>query len=65
MGSGSFSRMDRGAMYGTPRWGTHADGLRGRLNNIAAIISLGLKSGCDMSQEVALASAVYLPSAPL
>jgi RHS repeat-associated protein len=57
--------MDEKGMFGTPQWHTHANDLRGRLDNIAAIISLGQKSGCDMSKEIVMASAVYLPSAPL
>jgi hypothetical protein len=56
---------DDGSMFGTMRWTTHANDLNGRLDNIAAIISLGQKSGCDMSKEVLLAAALYLPAAPL
>jgi RHS repeat-associated protein len=56
--------IDRGKMYGTHGWTTHAIDLQGRLDNIAAIISLGQKLGCDMSEEIALATTVYLPEAP-
>lgn len=45
-------------------WNGHADDLRGRLANIAAMISLGQKMGCDMSLEAALASTLFVPTAP-
>ncbi|MEJ1096028.1 MULTISPECIES: RHS repeat-associated core domain-containing protein [unclassified Pseudoxanthomonas] len=56
--------IDKGKMFATPRWGTHGDGLRGRLANIAAMISLGQKLGCDMSAEIAAATGLFLPGAP-
>lgn len=55
---------DKSGMYGTSRWGTHATGLQGRLENIAAMISLGQKLGCDMSTEAALAGNLFLPGMP-
>jgi RHS repeat-associated protein len=56
---------DDKSMFGTIGWTTHGNDLQGRLNSIAAMISLGTQSGCDMSQEIALAATLYLPSAPL
>lgn len=51
-------------MYGTAGWGTHASDLSGRLANIAAMISLGEKMGCDMTTEKVVAATLFLPSAP-
>ena len=45
-------------------WLNHAADLRGRINSIAAMISLGQKMGCDMSQEIALASTLLVPNRP-
>ena len=56
--------VDKSGMYGSPKWTTHANGLQGRLQNIAAMISLGRKMGCDMSAEEALATSLFLPSMP-
>lgn len=52
-------------MFGTPGWNTHKTNLIGRIDQIGAIISLGQKMGCDMSTEIMLASAIYVPNAPL
>ena len=52
-------------MFGTPGWNTHKTNLIGRIDQINAIISLGQKMGCDMSSEIALASALYVPNLPL
>ncbi|WP_145478243.1 hypothetical protein [Stenotrophomonas rhizophila] len=57
--------VDKGGMYGASGWATHAADLRGRLENIAAMISLGNKLGCDMSAEMAAAAGLYLPGRPL
>jgi hypothetical protein len=56
---------DKGGMFGTGRWDTHAAGVRGRIANIYAIISLGLKLGCDMSTEIALAKGLSVPNSPI
>jgi len=55
---------DDGGLYGTAGWGTHASDLNGRLANIAAMISLGEKMGCDMTTEKAAAITLFAPSAP-
>ncbi len=52
-------------LYGTMGWKTHGDDLMGRINNINAIISLGIKMGCDMSSEIAAASVLHVPSIPV
>lgn len=52
-------------LYGTMGWKTHGDDLSGRINNINAIISLGIKMGCDMSSEIAAASVLHVPSIPI
>ncbi|TXH66329.1 MAG: RHS repeat protein [Lysobacteraceae bacterium] len=56
--------VDNDELFGTPGWITHTNNLNGRLGRIAAMISLGIKSGCDMKEEIALAAALYVPSAP-
>ncbi|WP_408952764.1 RHS repeat-associated core domain-containing protein [Lysobacter sp. Hz 25] len=56
--------IDRDKMYGKTGWVTHTADLKGRLDNIAAMISLGQKVGCDMSAEIALATDLFLPSVP-
>jgi hypothetical protein len=45
-------------------WLNHAVNLRGRINGISAMISLGQKMGCDMSNEIALASTLLVPNRP-
>jgi hypothetical protein len=45
-------------------WLNHAANLRGRIDNVAAMISLGQKMGCDMSKEIALASTLLVPNRP-
>jgi hypothetical protein len=47
------------------RWTNHANDLSGRLESIAAMISLGQKMGCDMSAEATLAATLFVPTAPL
>ncbi len=56
---------DPGKMYGTAGWGTHAGDLSGRLANVAAMISLGEKMGCDMTTEKAALATLFVPSKPL
>ncbi|WP_440467306.1 RHS repeat-associated core domain-containing protein [Pseudomonas sp. YH-1] len=56
---------DPGKMYGTTGWDTHASDLNGRLANIAAMISLGDKMGCDMTAEKAAFATLFVPSTPL
>jgi len=46
-------------------WLGHKADLEGRINNIASIISLGKKMGCDMTLEELAAQAIYLPFEPL
>lgn len=57
--------IDPNKLYGTNGWATHANDLSGRLANIAAMISLGEKMGCDMTVEKADATTLFLPSDPL
>lgn len=47
------------------KWTNHANDLRGRLDSIAAMISLGQKMGCDMSDEILNAATLFLPLKPL
>lgn len=56
--------IDPGQMYGTDKWFTHADDLRGRIDNIFAMISLGQKLGCDMTEEVLATATLLVPSEP-
>jgi hypothetical protein len=51
-------------MYGTAKWFTHADDLRGRINNIFAMISLGRRLGCDMTAETIATATLLVPSEP-
>jgi RHS repeat-associated protein len=51
-------------MFGTVGWTNHANNLSGRLGRISAMIALGIKSGCDMSEEILLASTLSVPAAP-
>ncbi|MGS0601948.1 hypothetical protein ACQEPW_005435 [Xanthomonas oryzae pv. oryzicola] len=55
---------DKGGMFGTSKWDTHAAGLQGRLDNISAMISLGQKLGCDMSAEIAIFANLSMPRMP-
>ncbi|QRN42178.1 hypothetical protein GDR29_05750 [Xanthomonas oryzae pv. oryzae] len=52
---------DKGGMFGTSKWDTHAAGLQGRLDNISAMISLGQKLGCDMSAEIDIFANLSMP----
>ena len=56
--------IDNGKMFGTDKWWPHGDDLRGRINNIFAMISLGQKLGCDMTREVVASAALFIPLAP-
>lgn len=56
--------MDKGGMFNGPGWITHAEGLRGRINNINAMITLGQKMGCDMSEQVIRTMQLQVPSSP-
>jgi hypothetical protein len=56
---------DPGKMFGTKGWTTHREDLMGRLNGINAMISLGQKMGCDMTQEIVLSTALYIPLRPI
>jgi hypothetical protein len=56
--------VDDKGLFGTPGWTTHASDLEGRLANIAAMISLGQRMGCDMSSEISAASSLFIPKAP-
>ncbi|KTS78562.1 hypothetical protein NS274_06370 [Pseudomonas oryzihabitans] len=55
---------DPGGLFGTQGWVTHGDDLRGRLANIAAMISLGEKMGCDMTVEKAEFATLFVPAKP-
>jgi len=56
---------DQGSLFGTQGWVTHGNDLSGRLANIAAMISLGEKMGCDMTVEKAAFASLFVPSKPL
>lgn len=43
----------------------HENDLSGRMANIAAMISLARKLGCDVSTEAAAAALLYVPQLPL
>lgn len=45
-------------------WIGHADDLNGRINNVWAMITLGRKMGCDMSNETSAAMTLLTPGAP-
>ena len=60
----AFSSPNPSVTGSQTTWLNHADDLQGRLANIAAMISLGQKMGCDMSAEAAMASALFVPIAP-
>ena len=50
-------------LSGTAGWSTHASDLSGRILNIAAMISLGEKLGCDMTMEKKAAGSLFIPGA--
>ncbi|PJO36199.1 hypothetical protein CTI10_024000 [Delftia acidovorans] len=56
--------LDPSGLFGTIGWGTHATDLAGRIGNINAMIGLGEKLSCDMSQEKILAQTIYIPNRP-
>jgi RHS repeat-associated protein len=51
-------------LYQNPGWITHTADLRGRLDAINAMISLGKKMGCNMKAEELAAASLYIPSMP-
>ncbi|RLQ85271.1 RHS repeat-associated core domain-containing protein [Notoacmeibacter ruber] len=58
---------DEGGLFlkaGKPGWITHAADMAGRLNAIRAMISLGQKMGCDMSEEAKMAADLVIPARP-
>ena len=55
---------DRDELFGGPGWKTHRDGLEGRINAIADMISLGQMMGCDMSDQIRKFAAVFIPTVP-
>lgn len=57
-------QQDKGGLFGTIGWTTHATDLAGRLNAINAMISLGKKMGCDMGAEMQLLSSLVVPRSP-
>ncbi len=57
-------QIDRDHLFGTVGWTTHANDLVGRINNIQAMISLGRKIGCDMSQQDRRATSLFIPLRP-
>jgi RHS repeat-associated protein len=61
----AFSSPNASVTGTSTTWLGHENDLRGRLANIAAMISLGQKMGCDMSLEAALASTLFVPTAPV
>lgn len=38
--------------------------LKGRLDAINAMLSLGVKMGCDVSEEASMAAQLYVPLSP-
>ncbi len=46
-------------------WDGHARDLEGKLSSIAEMISLGVALDCDMSDEIIMLSALYVPAMPL
>jgi RHS repeat-associated protein len=55
---------DKGTMFGTQGWTNHALNLMGRIEQVAAIISLGQRMGCDMSAEIMRATQLWIPNFP-
>jgi len=58
-------QLDKNNLFGTKGWDTHVADLTGRLANIKAMISLGVKLGCDMTAEAQAFSRLFIPTAPL
>jgi hypothetical protein len=56
--------LDPKKMFGEAGWATHRSNLIGRIENINAMISLGQKMGCDMTQEILLSADLYVPLRP-
>ncbi len=56
--------IDKAGMFGGPGWTTHRANLDGRISNINAMISLGQKMGCNMTQEILLSADLYIPMRP-
>ena len=52
-------------MFGTQAWVNHTDDLRGRIDSILAMISLGRKLGCDMNAEIIASTPLFIPTEPL
>jgi hypothetical protein len=61
----AYSTPNFGATGSRTTWRNHANDLDGRIGSISAMISLGKKMGCDMTQEEILAASLYVPRAPL
>ncbi|MFC3650352.1 hypothetical protein ACFONN_02260 [Dyella humi] len=60
----AFSTPNPNVTGTSTTWLGHTDDLKGRLANIYAMISLGQKLGCDMSEEAREAATLFVPSAP-
>lgn len=56
--------QDKGGLFGTIGWTTHATDLAGRINTIRSMISLGQKMGCDMSKEIGDLAGLMVPKIP-
>ena len=56
---------DSQKMFGTQAWVNDTDDLRGRIDNILAMISLGQKLGCDMTAEIIASTPLFIPTEPL
>ena len=56
--------VDKLGLFGSDAWFNHQDNLRGRINKIFAMISLGQKLGCDMTPEILATADLLVPSAP-
>jgi RHS repeat-associated protein len=46
-------------------WVGHIPDLTGRIGRVADMISLGILLGCDMSEEIKLASTLFVPTMPI
>lgn len=57
--------LDPRGLFGSVGWITHGEDLAGRISQVNAIISLGEKLGCDMSQEKLRAAMLAVPIRPI
>lgn len=60
----AYSVANKAVTGTSTTWLNHIPDLDGRIAAINAMISLGQKMGCDMSQEIAMSADLYVPHAP-